>query len=641
MAYCLQSRGQVQSCKGSLGDPVINETFGSGANPGPPINFLTSTLKYTASNCPEDGYYTILNSLPDSTNCHPYTWYPVPHDHTGDPNGYMMLINADYDPSVFFTQEADGLCPNTTYFFSAWILNLCLPSLLTVDYSQPNITFSVQTKTGGILLATDTTGTIPPSPYSQGPIWVQYGVFFTTPADLGDVVVVMTNNAPGGNGNDFIMDDITFRACGPIIAAGFSSAAGIKNESLCQGQSAAYVMKAQVVGNNTPAYQWQASIDTGTWTDIPGATADSLVATFSDAQPNTYHYRLGVANGSGVTDAGCRVYAAELTVNVNPIPVVPPIPDQLACEGEPLQLMAAGAASYTWTGPGITPTSKNPLIINNVTLANNGTYTVIATSDSGCAALPVAVQVKVVPKVVAAVDNASAIICAGEGTQLMASGGLYYKWLPSAGLDNDTIANPVAKPLQSTIYTVYVSNGGCTDSSKSVTVTVNQNPVAEAGKEIFLFEGQSAKLNGVVKGDSITSYHWSPATFLSNATSLTPITTPTENITYTLTVQSATCGIDTSSVYVRVYQNITIPNTFSPNNDGINDVWDIKSLDTYPESVMQVFDRWGRQVFESTGYPTPWNGTYNGNPLHEGTYYYIIDLKIGTPKISGWVLIVK
>jgi hypothetical protein len=268
MASCLQSRGQTKSCNGSLGDPVINVTFGSGANPGPPINFLESSMQYTSSNCPADGYYTILNSLPDSTNCHPYTWYPVPHDHTGNPNGYMMLINADYDPSVFFTQEADGLCPNTTYFFSAWILNLCLPSLLTVGYSQPNITFTIQTKKGGTILATDTTGTIQASPDSIGPVWVRYGVFFTTPADLGDVVVVMTNNAPGGNGNDFIMDDITFRACGPIIAAGFSSPGGANSASLCQGQNATYVLKAQVVENNTPAYQWQASIDTGAYPEL-------------------------------------------------------------------------------------------------------------------------------------------------------------------------------------------------------------------------------------------------------------------------------------------------------------------------------------------------------------------------------------
>jgi gliding motility-associated-like protein len=232
-------------------------------------------------------------------------------------------------------------------------------------------------------------------------------------------------------------------------------------------------------------------------------------------------------------------------------------------------------------------------------------------------------------------------VCAGESTQINATGGLYYRWTPNTGLDNDTIANPTATPLQTTTYTAHISNGGCVDSSKSVTVAVNQNPVADAGKEIVLYEGQSAKLDGTIKGDNITNYYWTPATFLDDPNSLTPTTTPTDNITYTLTAVSQSCGTSTSSVYVRVYKKVTIPNAFSPNNDGINDYWDINALNTYPESITQVFDRYGQQVFQSTGYARPWDGSNNGKALPSGTYYYIIDLKDGQPKLSGWVLIVK
>jgi len=438
-----------------------------------------------------------------------------------------------------------------------------------------------------------------------------------------------------------MMDDITFRACGPIIEEGISSIGGSKKASMCQGVSETFTLKTQVVGNNTPVFQWQASSTTSPWTDIPGATADSLVVPFTNAQPNVYQYRLGVANGSGISNIGCRVYSTPLTVTVNPLPIVPPFTDQLVCEGNPLQLMATGGATYTWTGPGIAPTNKNPLVINNAAPANDGIYTVAAVSDSGCTGPPVSVMVKVIPKVVAAVKDTSVVLCAGESTQLLASGGLYYKWTPATGLNNDTIPNPIATPSQTTKYTVGVGNGGCTDSSKSVTVVVNQYPLADAGKEIFLFEGESTRLDGTIKGDNIVNYYWTPATFLSDPTALNPIATPLENITYTLTAISGGCGTSTSSVYIRVFQKITIPNTFSPNNDGINDVWDIKSLNTYPESVTQVFDRYGRQVFQSTGYGTPWNGTYNGSVLPVGTYYYIIDLKIGTPKLSGWVLLVR
>jgi len=640
-AFFVQCQAQVKTCNGALGDPVIDEDFGSGANPGPQLSQGTTNLQYVSSSCPNDGQYTILNALVDSNNCHPYTWFNVPTDHTGNKNGYMMLVNASYQPSIFFTDVANGLCPNTTYEFSAYILNLNYISLITATYSQPNITFTIEGPTGGGILATDTTGTIQPTTYNQGPVWVKYGVFFTTPANVTSIRLVMTNNAPGGNGNDFMMDDITFRACGPIIEEGISSIGGSKNLSMCEGTSETLTFKTQVVGDNAPVFQWQASSTTSPWTDIPGATADSLQVPFTNAQPNVYQYRLGVANGSGISNIGCRVYSTPLTVTVNPLPIVPPFTDQLVCEGNPLQLMATGGATYTWTGPGIAPTNKNPLVINNAAPANDGIYTVAAVSDSGCTGPPVSVMVKVIPKVVAAVKDTSVVLCAGESTQLLASGGLYYKWTPATGLNNDTIPNPIATPSQTTKYTVGVGNGGCTDSSKSVTVVVNQYPLADAGKEIFLFEGESTRLDGTIKGDNIVNYYWTPATFLSDPTALNPIATPLENITYTLTAISGGCGTSTSSVYIRVFQKITIPNTFSPNNDGINDVWDIKSLNTYPESVTQVFDRYGRQVFQSTGYGTPWNGTYNGSILPVGTYYYIIDLKIGTPKLSGWVLLVR
>ncbi len=627
-----QLRGQT--CNGSLGDPVIDENFGSGTNPGPPLSGTNMT--YVNIGCPNDGMYTVSNSVGD---CFGDAWHFFSSDHTGNRNGYMMVVNASIQPSIFFTQQtlAGQLCPNTTYEFAAWITNICLPSTCGGASTPPNITFSIET-TGGTILKTYNTGDIPTS---NGVKWVQYGTFFTTPANNTQAIVVkMINNAPGGCGNDFALDDITFRACGPIIQSGFGSTTGASKASLCEGGSAAYNLTATVVGDNNPVYQWQSQTNGGGWTDIAGKTDSSLAVSFNNAVAGVYQYRLGLANGSDISSVQCRVYSKPMTVTVNPLPVMPPFANQIVCEGNQLVLNATGGATYTWYGPGLSPTSQNPLVINNVTPANAGTYTVVAVSDSGCTAAPVQAKVTVVPKVVPGV-SANVAVCAGESTQLTATGGIYYRWTPSTGLDNDTIANPMATPLQTTTYTAHIGNGGCADSSKTVTVTVNQNPVASAGSEIKMFEGQSAKLNGSLKGDNITSFFWTPATFLSDPASLTPIATPTDDITYTLNVVSQTCGSASSSVFVRVYKKITIPNTFSPNGDGINDYWNIEALFTYPESITQVFDRYGKRVFQTAGYSQPWDGTYNGKPLPAGTYYYIIDLKNGQPKRSGWVLMVK
>jgi gliding motility-associated-like protein len=410
--------------------------------------------------------------------------------------------------------------------------------------------------------------------------------------------------------------------------------------SLCAGASATVNLQAEVVGNGTPVYQWQTNPHNTGWSDMPGYNSNNINVQFDNAKVGQYQYRLGVANGSAISVADCRVYSPPLTVYVNPLPVVPAIAAQTVCEGNQVQITASGGTSYTWSGPGITPVTENPLVINNVTLSNSGAYTVVALSDSGCSSLPVTAQVNVLPKIIPVVNSPPAI-CAGESAQLTASGGTHYQWSPSTGLDNDTTANPTATPLQTTAYKVSISNGACIDSSQTVTVTVNQNPVANAGRTVYLFEGQSAILKGSASGDNITGYQWSPATFLSDPSSLNPVASPTDDITYTLTVTSSTCGTSTSSVFVRVYKKVTIPNTFSPNGDGINDLWDIAALITYPESVIQVFDRYGQSVYQSTGYARPWDGTVNGKPAPAGTYYYIIDLKNNTPKLTGWVLLVR
>jgi gliding motility-associated-like protein len=84
-----------------------------------------------------------------------------------------------------------------------------------------------------------------------------------------------------------------------------------------------------------------------------------------------------------------------------------------------------------------------------------------------------------------------------------------------------------------------------------------------------------------------------------------------------------------------------IPNTFTPNGDGVNDAWEIQYLESYPEVRVDIFNRFGVRVYASIGYNKPWNGTLNGSDLPVGTYYYVIDPKLGIPPYSGWVTILR
>jgi len=631
IGFALHASAQsTPTCNGSLGDPVINQDFGSGPNPGPPLANGITNMIYTNSNCPNDGYYTIANSLTGSGNCHPDTWQNVTSDHTGNPNGYMMIVNASVSPSIFFTQSAPVLCPGTTYQFSAYILNLITLAASGPGVSEPNITFSVLT-TDGKVLAIDSTGTIEPT---AGPTWVQKSLFFTTPDSVTSVVVQMTNNAPGGNGNDLILDDITFRACGPVIEAGFGSISGTTDQPLCQGESATYTLKAQVESSTTPTLQWQQNPGSG-WQDINQQTGDTLVIPFTNAIPGAYQYRLGVGNGS----ASCRTYSSPLTVNVYANPVVGGVnPTQSVCAGDSLVLSASGGVSYQWSGPNLPATNQNPVTIKNLSPANSGNYKVVV-SGQYCSVSD-STQVTVYTKPVVALTNNGVTICSTDSIQLGASGGTSYSWSPGKTLSDSTSANPIAKPTDTTAYIVKAYNNNGCYTADTLTINVLKKAIANAGPNRVIFEGQSVKLNGSEKYGNI--FYWTPTTALSDPNSLTPMADPTDDITYTLHVTSTNnCGIDSSSVFVKVYKKITIPNTFSPNNDGINDYWDIDALITYPDCVLAVFNRYGQQVYHSIGYNKPWNGKYNGEFLPAGTYYYVLDLKNNTPKISGWVLIVR
>jgi len=632
IAMGISFKVNAQTCSGSLGDPIISESYGQSKTPGKALPQGITTLTYSATNCPGEGSYSIASSF-DAADCHPDTWHSVPADHTGDFNGQMMIINAGNGENTYYRQTMTGLCPNTVYQFSGYLLNLNKPS---ADGTQPDIKFSVESSDENTELTSGVTG---PLDTHAAPQWYYFSIYYTAPANKTEIVVRISNNsaAAGANTNAFIIDDIAFRACGRFVQAGFDKPDGSISKNICDGGGSKIHFKATVSDDSDLTYQWQVNEGDG-WQEIPNSDTKDFIMD-APAKGKNYRYRLGVAKIEQFASVNCRVYSQELTLKVIPSSVISPIPAQQFCEGTRLSITANGGATFVWSGPNLPPTTINPLVIDNVNLANAGTYTVKPGPDGGCTVGSVQFEVNVLPKVSGSISD-GVTICIGGHTQLNASGGISYKWTPSTGLDRDDIANPVAGPLQTTTYSVSISNGGCEDV-KSVQVTVNQNVTADAGGNKTIFEGESVMLNGQAGGDGITGITWTPATGLDDPSSLTPVASPLESTTYTMHVSSLACGIATSSVFVKVFKKIVIPNTFSPNGDGINDTWNVDALSDYPDASVLVFDRYGKRIFESKGYGKPWNGTYNGSLLPEGAYYYIIDLKNNTQKRSGWVFIVR
>ncbi len=181
---------------------------------------------------------------------------------------------------------------------------------------------------------------------------------------------------------------------------------------------------------------------------------------------------------------------------------------------------------------------------------------------------------------------------------------------------------------------IFKAANGCTDTATQ-RISVYPYPVVSAGPDKYLLPGGKAVLEG---NSSITpaSVIWSPATGLSNSTILKPTAGPTQDQQYVLKVISPMGCTAKDSVLVKLLPALTVPNAFSPHvNDAINDTWIIRNLNLFPESRTIVFDRYGREVFNSQGYNQPWDGKIRGILVPVGVYYYIVDPKNGEKVYVG------
>ena len=622
---------RAQLCNGSLGDPVVFIDFGKGTPAPLAAGVTTYTYQsYQQASCPNDGLYTITSSL---MNCFGTTWHNLAEDHTpGDVNGNMMVVNASVTPDDFFVYPVSGLCGGTTYEFSAWVATLLLATSCGGNGTDPNITFRIETNTGQVL-GTYSTGSIPETPVVQ---WKQYGFFFTTPAGVTDLVVRMTNNAPGGCGNDVALDDISFRPCGPRISTSVTGAASSAID-LCAEATRPLELNGNSGGFTDPVWQWQESTDSGkTWTDIAGQ--QNVTTTVQPTLPGLYLYRISASERPNAGLSKCRVASTPITVHIHPTPIPSIQVSTPLCNGKPWQLLASGGRTWEWTGPGgFSSSDQNPLFAG--AFSQSGTYTLKAISDKGCeASTSTTIQVRPGPEPFAGNDQT---ICAGSSVTLTGTGTGTFVWTSSSG--DQLPSSPVfsVSPRDSTQYYLTVTNSfGCMDSD-TVAVHVNQPPTADAGPDLTILEGDTARIRASVLGSGV-AVRWLPATFIVDDAQVEAQVFPPQNTTYRLEAISVSgCGASSDEVFIRVLKKPIVPNSFSPNGDGVNDRWVIEQLQNYTGANIEVFNRYGQKVFSSRQYSTPWDGRMNGSPLPAGTYYYVITLRPGLPVLSGWLLLVR
>jgi gliding motility-associated-like protein len=255
---------------------------------------------------------------------------------------------------------------------------------------------------------------------------------------------------------------------------------------------------------------------------------------------------------------------------------------------------------------------------------NQGTKTVVI-KDAFCGTLTKNITVGFTDNLVLTTNN-DTTVCANAPVPMNASTngtGAGYLWSPAAGLSAANIANPVATVATPSAFTVNASLNGCI-RTKTVNIGIKPNPIVNAGPDKTIMIGSSVQLNGSTNG-TVQSVLWTPSATLSGANTFTPTATPQATTTYTMTVKDLNNCSSVDSATVNVIMNCVKPmEAFTPNGDGINDKWLVTSGSCTDRVYVKVFNRYGNMVYRKDNYSNDWDGTYNGKPVADGTYYYVV-----------------
>ncbi len=396
---------------------------------------------------------------------------------------------------------------------------------------------------------------------------------------------------------------ITINPLPPVVANATST-------SICTGDS------VTLTGSGATSYIWDNSVTDG----VAFAPATTLLYTITGTDGN------GCQNNDTIT-----VFVVNCTT--------PPVSDFSAstttlCLGDCIDftdLSTGTPTGWTWYFFGAAIASSSQQNPTNICYNTAGSYDValVVTNAFGQDSLFVSGFITVNPLPTVVANATSTSICTGDLVTLTGSGATSYIW------DNSVTDGVAFTPLTSTNYTVTGTDGNGCENSDAINIIVNSLPTIIASNDTTICANEYAYLsaNGGI------NYSWNNG--LGNGQTQTVF--PTTTTTYVVTGDDVN-GCTSTDIVIVTIDNSTcfnIPNVFSPNGDGKNDTWVLRGIEQYPNASVKIFNRWGGEMYNSTGYSSPWDGSYNGTPSPTATYYYIIDLGDGQEPISGTVNIIR
>lgn len=381
-----------------------------------------------------------------------------------------------------------------------------------------------------------------------------------------------------------------------------------------------------VTGDAGVTYQWYRNDQL-----VAGQTADSVRV----AQEGRYQAVLTY------TTPGCTVRSNALTINRS-VAVRATIKSVTGfnrlCPQDSLPLEAAGGLRYVW--------QRDGQVMGGATTAwyrakTGGSYGVTAIDSFGCEGvstplvvvpvLPVTVRFDSVPGVCGPNVPAYALQGSPAGGDFAGPGVLDGTFSPErAGVGNHPLTYTV-KPAPE-----------CAGAVATRVAVVAPIPTIELPANLVTYRGNTLPLAPVYSGNPVT-FQWSPLTYLDDPTAPGPSAVAiVGDVTYTLEVANQTGCTARDTIHIMVYQRVWLPDAFSPNGDGLNDVWVLSGIEAFPQATVTIFNRWGEVVYQSDkGYHQPFDGRAGGTNLPAGMYPYTLHTVPDRPVLRGSVVIVR
>ncbi len=358
------------------------------------------------------------------------------------------------------------------------------------------------------------------------------------------------------------------------------------------------------------------------WTGPNGftSTAESLTG----LAPGSYELTYGDASA-------CSAQATFVIEPATPIQIVFEDISAASClsisDGSISISVSGGTTPYTFEWTADNGFESNEQDIDSLA---TGIYSLVVSDENGCSETIDVVQLGYLGDV-SANAGADQEFCFGSVLELEGSntGATSSYWADEDGEVLVTGDFYSSTPNAGTHVFIYVAvDAGCTDRD-TLEVVVYELPFLNPGSNRNIYPDEQTTLGGNPTADSDLLITWSPTELLLDDDVLNPVTQPLNVSTWFFAEVIDFNGCSArDSVLVEVIPEIDVPSGFTPNGDGMNDVWNIANAGLYPSMTVEIYNRWGEMLYRADrGYTRPWDGTFNGNPLPIGTYYYVIEIR--------------